>query len=363
LVIIKISKSLYMNDTELLHDIYYVKKNFDGINNLFKKAKVTNKDIKKEFVAEWLSKQGTNQQTLMAPKRIVYLPIYSDTPFSFQIDLTFFPRYKLKNDNYYVLFTAININTRFAYAYYTKSKDAKDILEVMKRFKDDCLEIDTITTDKGSEFINSFFNDYCIKQNIVTFYCKNDSHKLGIINRFHRTLKEKLLKYMTANDTVRWIDVIDEIVYNYNHTVNRGIGIEPYKVNNFIQTELISKNILKTINIKSHDVEINIGDKCRILNKTELFEDKMTTKYSNHIYIITKVSKNTVTLNDGKIEKKSDIIIINDATEDNHDNTTQDYINKLNKVQKLHKKLEILPQNIVPNPSINKVTTRSHAIH
>ena len=341
-------------DEELLHDIYYVKKNFDGINQLFKKAKVTNKNIKLEFVKEWLSKQGTQQQTLMKPKKIVYLPIYSDTPFSFQIDLTFFPRYKLKNDNYYVLFTAININTRFAYAYYTKTKDSKEILDVMKRFKDDCLEIDTITTDKGSEFMNSFFGDYCDEQNIEAFYCKNDSHKLGIINRFHRTLKEKLLKYMTANDTVRWIDVIDDIVYNYNHSVNRGIGIEPYKVNNFIQTELISNNITKTNNIKSHDVEINVGDKCRILNKTDLFEDKMTTKYSNHVYIITKVNKNTVTLNDGKVEKKSDIIIISDATEEKHDNTTQDYINKVHKQQLKLRREEVQQENIIEEPRVRK---------
>lgn len=37
-----------------------------------------------------------------------YLPIYSDAEYAFQIDLTFFPRYKKQNKNYEVLFTAIN---------------------------------------------------------------------------------------------------------------------------------------------------------------------------------------------------------------------------------------------------------------
>jgi hypothetical protein len=48
-------------------------------------------------------------------------------------------------------------------------------------------------------------------------------------------LKEKLSIYFNTNDTVVWIDIIDKIIYNYNHSVNRGIGIEPYKVNDFIE--------------------------------------------------------------------------------------------------------------------------------
>ena len=43
------------------------------------------------------------------------------------------------------------------------------------------------------------------------------------MNRFHRTLKEKLLKYFLAYDTVKWIDVIDKIIKSYNNTPNRGI--------------------------------------------------------------------------------------------------------------------------------------------
>ena len=62
------------------------------------------------------------------------------------------------------------------------------------------------------------------------------------INRFHRTLKEKLLKYFTANDNTRWIDVIDKIIKNYNNTVNSSTGYTPTEASkSFIQTQLISK--------------------------------------------------------------------------------------------------------------------------
>jgi hypothetical protein len=54
-----------------------------------------------------------------------YLPIYSDTPYAFQIDLTFFDSTKRLNDGYNVLFTAINVNTRFANAIIRKIKVQK----------------------------------------------------------------------------------------------------------------------------------------------------------------------------------------------------------------------------------------------
>ena len=315
-----------MNDNDLLVDIYYNKKNYDGLENLYKKAKITNKNITRAFVKEWLYKQSTHQESNKHAKKKIFLPIYSETPFAFQIDLTFFPRYKKQNYNIYVLFTAININTRYAYAYYSKSKDMEAVLDMMKQFKRDALEINAITTDEGREFNNNEFLEYCQEQDIDVFFVKGDSHKLGIVNRFHRTLKNKLLKHFTANDTVNWVDVIKDVIYNYNHTVNTGIGIEPYKVNSFIEAEIVAEKKEKTDLINENNLSINIGDKCRIKKKDVLFEDKMTTKYSKTVYTIMKVNKNSVeiTHNDDDLTvKKTDIMIVKDNIEHIAPNTHQ----------------------------------------
>ena len=95
----------------------------------------------------------------------------------------------------YVLFTAININSRYAYAYYSKNKETTTILQFLEKFKKQSKEIHTTTTDSGSEFINKQCKKWFEDNNIKMFYIVGDSHKLGIINRFHRTLKEKILKY------------------------------------------------------------------------------------------------------------------------------------------------------------------------
>ena len=125
-----------MNDEELLYKLFYTDKNLDGINSLYTKAKQINKKITLSTVREWMKKQSIAQQTHNpVVSKNEYLPIYSEMPYAFQIDLTFFPKYKKQNNGYYILFTAININTRFAYAYYSKNRTNENLLTFLKQFE------------------------------------------------------------------------------------------------------------------------------------------------------------------------------------------------------------------------------------
>lgn len=317
---------------KLLNKLYYIDKNYDGVNELYRKAKLIDKSITKSIVSNWLKDQATHQQTTSKVGVKIFKPIYSNNFYAYQCDLTFLPQYKKSNDGYYVLFTAININSRYSYVYWSKKKDEISILDMLNKFKKDSKEINLLTMDSGTEFTNKGCTKWFLDNNIKTFYCISDSHKLGIINRFHRTLKEKLLKYMTAEDNTRWIDVIDKIVKNYNNSINRGTGYTPTEASNsFIQSMIISKAEDKTNEII--DDEIKINDECRLKVNKELFQ-KMKIKYSNEIYKIIKVKKNTVDIeNDNHILKnikKYDILIIKNS-ENNKQLINKTLIEKNNK--------------------------------
>jgi len=82
-----------MNSEEinkLLNHVYYDLKNFDSINELYRKAKLLNKKLKKEDVSKFLKEQDTHQQTTIDKiEKIKFKPIYSEGHYDFQIDLTF----------------------------------------------------------------------------------------------------------------------------------------------------------------------------------------------------------------------------------------------------------------------------------
>lgn len=304
----------------LLYRIYYTENNYDSVEELYRKSKPFNKMLKKEDVRIWLKNQSTHQQTTIKKiKKRENLPIYSDSNYAYQIDLTFLPKYKYENNNYYVIFTAININSRYAYAYYSKDKTEESILKMLNEWLKN-VDIETITMDNGSEFTDKKIIKWFENNNITTFYTSN-SHKLGIVNRFHRTLKEKLLKYFIANDNVKWVDVIDKIIKNYNNTRHTGIyNFTPTEASKpLVQSYIINKKIEKTDeinNLLDEDEIFNIGDIVRVKLKANIF-DKMKAKYTENLYRIKIIYKNSVDLEDleGNIYKnirKSDIIKIKD---------------------------------------------------
>jgi hypothetical protein len=344
-----------MKDYDLLHDLYYKEQNYDGVTNLYKKAKLINPNIKKTFIKEWLDKQNPQQQTSVKVGKKKFLPIYSEIPYSFQIDLTFFPRYTTRNKNYNVLFTAINVNSRFAYAYKGKDKTMDTITGFLKQMAEHT-PINVITCDEGTEFKNKSFKSFCDSENITIYFVKSDSHKLGIINRFHRTIKEKLTKHFIATNSVNWIDAIDKIVYNYNHTVNRGIGIEPYKVNKMIENYIINKKRKETNDVKESVGDIfEIGDLVRIKRNKDLFDDKMLPKFSNSVYEVSNIMNNSIEVvdenNNSLKVKKSNVIKVKQSGEVLPSTSVIEKANKEHsvdtKLKRELKNLEMTPINVL----------------
>jgi len=336
-----------MNKHEtLLNIIYYEEKNFDGVNALYKKAKIRDKTITLKIIKEWLKNQTVAQQTNRKIEKKNYLPIYSEILNAFQIDLTFLPKYKKQNNGYHVLFTAININTRYVYAYYGKDRKLNTLLEFLKIFKKHSL-INFIVGDL--EFKKNSLVKYLEENKIGYDFYKADSHKLGIINRFHRTLKEKIDKYFIANNTVRWIDIIDEIIYNYNRTYHNGIQTTPNEVNTFIEMDIINEKKKQTAEIKQHEEEYLKGDFVRIKQTKSMFE-KNKAIYSNEIYIIKKVVNNSVIVldlknNEHKFKKSKLLKISKDTINNEIENIKK--ANKDDKIERFIKKEGLDLNNII----------------
>ena len=48
-----------------------------------------------------------------------------------------------------------------------------------------------------------------------------------MIERFNRTIKEKMFKYFSANNTRKYVDVLDLLVDQYNNTIHSPIKMTP----------------------------------------------------------------------------------------------------------------------------------------
>ena len=84
-------------------------------------------------------------------------------------------------------------------------------------------------TDKGTEFINKSIQQYLKKQGIQ-FYTTTNTPKATVVERVNHTLKSKLYHYFTGVNSLRYIDVLQDIADSYNNTYHRSIGRAPATV-------------------------------------------------------------------------------------------------------------------------------------
>ena len=105
-----------------------------------------------------------------------------------------------------------------------------------------------------------------------------------IIERFNRTLRIRIDKYMTTHKTKNYIDILDKLVNNYNSTVNQATGEVPNDLdqNDFMD---IDAHINKYNKLKELEGEYNEDDKVRILKDKNVFK-KGQKQYTKNLYNI-----------------------------------------------------------------------------
>ena len=173
------------------------------------------------------------------------------------------------------------------YAWVVPLKDKKGI-SIVKAFqiilKQSNRKPNKIWVDKGSEFYNAYLKKW-LRDNVVMYSTHNEG-KSVVPERFIRTLKGKIYKYMTSISKNVYIDKLDDIVDEYNNTYHTTIKMKPIDVkdNTYI-------NISKEINNK--DPKFKVGDRVRISKYKNIFGKGYMPNWSEEVFVIKKI-KNTV---------------------------------------------------------------------
>jgi len=271
---------------DVLNDLYFNQKTgFIGLNELIRRTRDDNIPI--DFIKKWYKQQAVNQIIIPRRNKIYYHKTIGDGH-GYQADIIFFPNPRL-NDGYVGLLTFINTSTRRAYVAMIKNRSTDEIIDKISVWIDHVEKsfgkITSIATDNelyNNKSIYRLFQENDIEQFVED---SGEHSKLGIINRFHRTLRELLNRIMTHNNSKRWIDFIGDAIYNYNHRIHRTLGKAPIDMTISDVVGLnkkLHKNNRESINRLNM---IKIGDKVRYLLKKSIF-GKGGKRFSDSVWIV-----------------------------------------------------------------------------
>ena len=117
------------------------------------------------------------------------------------VDMSSISKY---NDGYKFLLTVIDVFSKVAWTVPLKNKSGQTLTEAFSTLFQQRKPAH-LQTDKGTEFLNNNVQRL-IKEYSINFYTsENEDVKASVVERFNCTLKTKMWKYLTHNNTMRYI--------------------------------------------------------------------------------------------------------------------------------------------------------------
>ena len=187
------------------------------------------------------------------------------------------------NDGYTFLLLVIDIFSKYGWVIPLKNKEGKTVAQALKTIFEE-REPEKLWTDKGEEFYNKDVRD------LVEVYSTENEEKSSVVERWIRTMKEKMWKYFTDNNTNTYIDILPELVSDYNNTKHSTIKMTPVEASKKKNELTVWRNLYPD-RLKIHNLipRFSVGDRVRITKKKKTFEKGYTTRWTEEIFTITKI--------------------------------------------------------------------------
>jgi len=125
--------------------------------------------------------------------------------------------YSKQNKHYKYLLAVIDVFSKYGWLIPLKNKTGVAVSEAFKERKPIY-----IWSDKGTEFYNRQVKEL-LKDNNIKLYSTENEEKIQCSG----TMKQHMYKYFTANETLKYYDILDKLVKNYNNTVHSSIKMTP----------------------------------------------------------------------------------------------------------------------------------------
>ena len=202
-----------------------------------------------------------------------------------EANLAFVQDLAKKNDGVNYLLAVIYVFSKFLWVRPMKNKNARSHVQAFNPILSEKRKPEKLRTDKGTEFINESFQQYLKKQGIQ-FYTAMNEPKAAVVESVNHTLKSKPYRYFTGANSLRNIDVLQDIVDSYNNTYHRSIGPAPATVSLLNVGQVRRKLHGKIERSKSKRFIFKVGDHVRLSLCKRLLKKRYKMNWTEEIYQI-----------------------------------------------------------------------------
>ena len=283
----------------LLRQLYYgpgEASSYSSVGRLYHAAKKIMPQITQKVVREWLRKQVTytrhKKPRLTFPRRKV-LTLRQD--YVWASDLIVIDSLVNFNSGYQYIVTVVDLFSRKLWARKIKQKSKNEMEMALRSIikENNGQSPYKLWTDEGQEFL--CLKDLYDEMEIERYSTRNPKIKSAYAERMNKTIQDLLYKAMTAMNTPRWIDLLDEVVFIHNNRVSSVLhGLTPNEAHEKENEEILRTKFLEDFRkYKKRFIYqkplFAIGDTVRLLKKRNVFSRGYEPYFDSEIHVVKKV--------------------------------------------------------------------------
>jgi transposase InsO family protein len=284
----------YKKKAKQLTHLYYAAGDpgsYGGVDRLYARAKDVGIPVSRDEVQNYLTKQLP--YSIHKPVRHKFSRNHtyaSNIDQQWQADLADMQGLSSENGGNNYILTCIDVLSRFAWAVPVRSKSTNHMVMAFKKL----FQIarprvpQRLQTDKGKEFFNKDVSKLLSDKGIHHFASNSDT-KAAVVERFNRTLKTRLWVYFSAHDTKRYVNILQDMVYAYNHSVHRILKMRPTDVEGEAAANKAWINLYyKDSCLRSKKTPLTEGERTRISRWKGEFEKGYVPNWTREHFIVDK---------------------------------------------------------------------------
>jgi len=239
---------------------------------------------------KWLDEQYTYSLHRPYKKPTVYRKVItSSVDDQWQADLLELREFSDTNDQYNYLICSIDCFSRFVWVKLLHRKTGSETCDAFKKIFEKGRIPNKLQVDEGREFYNEEVKRL-LNEHKIEYFSTHAGQKASMIERFIRTIKSRLWKYFTANETREWTDVIQDLVHDYNNSFHTTIKMTPVEASKPENSLTVWQNIYHPYLIAKHgEAKFKVGQTVRISKYKRTFDKGFLPNFTEEFFKIKQV--------------------------------------------------------------------------
>ena len=264
---------------------------FSGLKSFYNYLKKSKIKISWNQLKKWSEQQAV--YTLHKPIKKKFIRnrvIVSGIDDTWQMDLVDMKNFSSENNGYKYLLTCIDVFSKYAWIIPLKSKSGIEVLRGIQNIMT-LRKPKRIQVDEGTEFYNKNVLKF-LKTEDIKLYSTKSVLKASIVERFNRTIKQKMWRMFTFNENKNYIKHIQKLTDSYNNTYHSSIKEKPVAVTKTNSDKIWMNLYGYKKNNGSENIIINKfkkGDKVAISKHKFIFDKGYTPNWVDEEFTIHKV--------------------------------------------------------------------------